>query len=87
MNTAWAPTSTFQRYRWPLFTLGAAVGVGGAFMLFLHLMQNSAPFAETVAKVSPDLANMFSCTCPFCAAACEPPADQQGIGRFKEFPI
>ena len=78
----WMPTSSFQRTRWALLSLGAAAGVGGSFMLFLHLMQTSAPFAETVAKISPDLANRFSCTCPFCSAACEPPADQQGIARF-----
>lgn len=77
----WAPTSSFQRYRWAFLSLGALAGAGGAFLLFLHLMQTSAPFAETVAKISPDLANRFSCTCPFCSAACEPPADQQGLQR------
>lgn len=83
----WALASSFRRPRWPLLALGVVAGTGGAALLFLHLMQNSAPFAETVAKLSPDLANAFSCTCPFCAAACQPPADQQGLARFdKSFP-
>ena len=78
----WMPATTFQRNRWVLLSLGTAAGLGGSFMLFLHLMQTNAPFAEAVAKVSPDLANRFSCTCPFCSAVCEPPADQQGLARF-----
>ncbi|RYG60042.1 MAG: hypothetical protein EON60_08485 [Alphaproteobacteria bacterium] len=78
----WMPATSFHRNRWALLSLGAAAGLGGTAMLFLHLMQNSAPFAEAVAKISPDLANTFSCTCPFCSAACEPPADQQGLARF-----
>lgn len=85
---SFAPTSTFRRHKALWLTLGILGGTGGAFLLFLHLMQTSAPFAETVAKLSPDIANTFSCTCPFCSASCEPPADQQGIGRFdNNFPI
>jgi hypothetical protein len=64
--------------------LTAAVGAGGTWLLFLHLMQNSAPFAETVAKISPDIANRYSCSCPFCSGsrACLPAENEQGLTRF-----
>ncbi len=78
----WAAASTFRRHRGPWLMLSALVGTAGSFLLFLHLMQTSAPFAETVAKISPDLANRFSCTCPFCSAACQPPESEQGLNRF-----
>lgn len=85
--STWAPSSTFRRHRAVWLTFGALTGLGGTFLLFLHLMQTSAPFAEAVAKISPDIANTFSCTCPFCAAACQPPEDEQGLQRFdKSFP-
>ena len=79
---SWTSTATFRRYRWPLGVLGVLAGGGGAFFLFLHLMQTNAPFAEAVAKISPDIANTFSCGCPFCNAACEPPEAEQGLARF-----
>lgn len=68
--------------RMTMLGLAAAVGAGGTWLLFLHLMQTSAPFAEAVAKISPDIANRYSCGCPFCSArACAPPAEE-GLTRF-----
>ena len=83
MNT-WSPALTFRRSRWPLMALGVLGGSAGAFLLFTHLMQTSAPFAESVARLSPELANAFSCTCPFCVAACQPPVSEQGLSRFDD---
>lgn len=80
--STWLATSTLRRHRGPWLALGALAGTAGSMLLFLHLMQTSAPFAETVAKLSPDLANRFSCTCPFCVAACQPPESEQGLNRF-----
>lgn len=80
--TTWTATATFRRSRWPVMALGLLGGTAGAYLLFVHLMQTSAPFAESVARISPELANAFSCTCPFCVAACQPPASEQGLSRF-----
>lgn len=82
--TSWTASSAFRRHRGPWLVLAALVGTAGSCLLFLHLMQTSAPFAETVAKLSPELANRFSCTCPFCAAACQPPESEQGLNRFDQ---
>jgi hypothetical protein len=70
-----------------LFTLLTGTSAAATWLLFLHLMQRSAWFAESVAKVSPDLANRFSCGCPFCnQQACVPPADELGLQRFHTLP-
>jgi hypothetical protein len=80
----WQPSAAVRSVRTPLLALAmAATGATGAWLLFLHLMQRSATFAEAVAKISPNLANTYSCSCPFCSGlACLPPADQQGLERF-----
>ncbi|PZP39689.1 MAG: hypothetical protein DI585_03360 [Pseudomonas fluorescens] len=78
----WVSAATFRRPSKPMLALMSLAGMGGTALLFLHLMQTSAPFAETVALVSPDLATALSCKCPWCSPACSPPADQIGIQRF-----
>lgn len=82
MTASWTSSRHFRRSRNIGLGLAALGGTAGSFLLFLHLMQTSAPFAETVAKLSPDIANAFSCTCPFCSAACQPPENEQGLTRF-----
>ena len=66
----------------PLLAAGGTLA--GGWVLFLHLMQNNTAFAETVGRISPDIANQFSCSCPFCtrSAACSITDDQIGVRRF-----
>ena len=65
----------------PLLAAGGTLA--GGWLLFLHLMQNNSAFAETVGRISPDLASQFSCSCPFCnrTAACSIPEEQIGVRR------
>lgn len=68
--------------------LGLGVTGAAGYLLFLHLMQSSAPFAEAVAKASPALAETFACGCPLCSRACQGPTEaytldpEAGLSRF-----
>jgi CHASE3 domain sensor protein len=65
-----------------LVVSGFAV-LGTLFGLFYYFMQTSSRFAEAVARISPALANTFSCV-----TDCENAEDQQGLDRFKNgYPI
>ena len=64
--------------------LGGGTAVGG-FLLFVHLMQTNSAVNEAVGNISPTVAAMFGCSCPFCSRtpACSIPANEIGVNRLE----
>ncbi len=65
--------------------LGGSTAAVGGFMLFVHLMQSNAAVNEAVGNISPTVAAMFGCSCPFCSRspACSIPANEIGVNRLE----
>jgi hypothetical protein len=65
----------------PMVGMGGGM-VGGA-LLFLHLMQTNATVNEAVGNISPTVAGLLGCSCPFCSTnpKCMAPANQIGVAR------
>jgi hypothetical protein len=77
-----SPTKTHKSIQNIIPVFGLVGATIGSWVLFLHLMQSNAAFAEAVAKISPEIANRYSCGCPLCQQrVCTAQENQIGMNR------